>query len=221
MKRPVSRSDAVGVRLGLELLFLLAVGCGVCSAGDASLAPWLVVSSNRLDAIRQDFYALPRPLFLGWQSVTRPAPVLFFGFKSGMVADKLVLTSNTISFITNSMALATNRVCWQEELSIALWPILLETNYSGDATGVLIGIENNPFGIAGDRFHNTGYLSPTNRGSWDSAGADVRMWLRWNLRRDEWLDVHGMPVAVLGGERPVGSQSGVDISTCTDEAASQ
>jgi len=214
----------MSARVPIVVIWLAAGTLGfagsIASSGP-NLLPWLVVSSNRLESIRQDFYALPRPLFQGWESVTQRGPVMFFGFKSSMVADKLILTSNTISFITNSMALATNRACWQEELSIALWPILLVTNYSGDATGVLIGIENNPFGFACDSFHTTGYLSPTNRGSWDSAGADVRKWLRWNLRCDEWLDVHGMPVAVPGGERPAGSQSGVAVSNCTDEAASQ
>ena len=43
-----------------------------CTAGvlaaESNGTPWLVISSNRLETVRQAFYALPRPLVEGWQT---------------------------------------------------------------------------------------------------------------------------------------------------------
>ena len=74
------------------------------------------------------------------------------------------------------------------ETAAAVWPILLDTNYSGDATAILIGLEDSAFTMAGPRFQATGYCSATNSGSWSANGAEVRKWLRWEFCREWWLD---------------------------------
>jgi hypothetical protein len=182
------------------------------------MIPWLVVSSNRLNTIRQEFYALPRPIVDHWQTVTQRGPALFLG-NADLEGTSLVLSASAEYFVTNNMALATNQLCQEEEVGIAIWPILLDTNYSGDATAILVRLQDNPFTT--QDFQETGYMSPTNRGTWDVDGAEVRTWLRWELRGEWWLDAYGIPVAFPGGKRQTRglSQGGFDLTNCTDEAS--
>ena len=209
-------------RVLVSCLVCLVLWCrSVVFATDTNLMPWLVISSNRLATVQQDFYALPRPVIVGWQTVTQRGPVLFFGYSANMTASKLVLSTNALSFVTNSIAQGADRFDGRVETAAAVWPVLLDTNYSGDATAILIGLEDSAFTMAGPKFQATGYVSCTNRGSWDIDGAEVRKWLRWELCREWWLDNHGVPVSVSGGRLPPGSQRGCVLSNCTDEAASQ
>jgi len=205
----------------LTIIAIVVFARTVSFATDTNLMPWLVISSNRLATIQQEFYALPRPIVDSWQTVTQRGPVLFFGFNADIRGTKLVLTTNAQDFIARNEALATNRFCTEEEIGVAIWPILLNTNYSGDAAAVLVGLQNNAFTMAGPKLQATGYISPTNSGSWNADGAEVRKWLRWELCAEWWLDNHGVPVAVPGGRRPPGDQPGFNITNCTDEAASQ
>jgi hypothetical protein len=187
-------------------------------ATETNLIPWHVVSSNRLTEIRQEFYALPRPVIEGWQTVTQRGSVMFFGWTAEMEGTNLVLTTNATAFIEDNIALTSNRFDGRVEISGALWPMLLDTNHSGEATAILLGLRNSPYSVEMDAFQNTGYCSPTNRGLWDVDGPNVRQWLRWNLRRGLWLDAYGAPAAVPGGRIRSGSY-GADFTNCTDEAA--
>lgn len=147
------------------------------------------------------------------------APLFFLG-NADFEGTNIVLSASAQFFITNNMALATNQLCQEEEVGIAIWPILLDTNYSGDATAILVRLLDNPFTESCALLQETGYMSPTNRGTWDSGGAEVRNWLRWDLRGEWWLDAYGVPVAFPGGALPpAGSHGGFDLTNCTDEAA--
>jgi hypothetical protein len=108
-------------------------------ATETNLIPWHVVSSNRLTEIRQEFYALPRPVIEGWQTVTQRGPVMFFGWSAEMEGTKLVLTTNATAFIRDNVAQGTNEIRDEVELAGALWPMLLDTNHSVEATAILIG----------------------------------------------------------------------------------
>jgi hypothetical protein len=206
------------VRIGVIVIVLVMGWLVFCRATETNLTPWYVVSSNRLTEIRQEFYALPRPVIERWQTVTQRGPVIFFGWSSDMEGTKLVLTTNAATFISDNVAKGTNEFRGEVDIAGALWPILLDTNHSGEATAILVGLRNNPFSVETDAFLNTGYCAPTNRGSWNADGPGVRQRLRDALRSELWLDAYGAPAAVRGGKIRSGSCY-VEFTNCTDEAA--
>lgn len=200
-------------------LLLMTVICPFSNwAIETNLIPWHVVSSNRLAEIRQEFHILPRPVIASWKTVTRRGPVMFFGWSAEMEGSKLVLTTNAAAFIRGTVAKGANEMRGEAELAGALWPMLLDTNHSGEATATLIAMHDNAYTVDTDAFLHTGYLSPTNRGAWDVDGPHVRQWLRYSLCRELWLDVYGAPAAVPGGKISSSSYN-VDFTDCTDLAA--
>ena len=207
------KTQTRAIAMTLSIMFGFSVW-----ATETNLIPWHVVSSNRLSEIRQEFYALPRPVIEGWQTVTQRGSVMFFGWSANMEGTKLVLTSNATAFIYDNIAKGTNEIRGEVELAGALWPMLLDTNHSGEATAVLIRMRDRSQTVDTVAFLDSGYCSPTNRGSWDVDGPHVRKWLRANLRDELWLDAYGAPAAVPGGRIRSGSY-GAALTNCTDEAA--
>ena len=139
-----------------SITLLFVMGCSFSGqATETILIPWHVVSSNRLTEIRQEFYVLPRPVIQGWQTVTQRGSVMFFGWSAEMEGTKLVLTTNATAFIEDNTAHAGYRFDGRVELSGALWPILLDTNHSGEATAILLDMRNSPFSVEMDVFLDT------------------------------------------------------------------
>ena len=187
--------------------------CNVGGAAATNRVPWFVVSTEEIADIRASFLRLPRPLFNRYTTRTvRPGMGLpGIPIPGKFIITELELTTNTEAFVRGQHT--------EVALAAALFPLLADQTYSGDAAIVLLDVSPNWMIV--EDMKSCGYRSPDNSGSWFQKGARARQDLREDLRCHLWLDQRGMPVLLPGGFRPRFGYWFVTRSSCSDEASTR
>jgi len=204
-----------------NLVVIVAVGLfpamfGIADSGNGTTnVPWRVIPQEKIDQIRADFIALPKPVLDHyWQE---PRQTLYLGLSNDVYF--VTLTTNAQALLQEHAACRLNSgsITGRMNVAVALYPFLnSNATLSAEVVVFLSGMDRDC--VAGSGLHKCGYNSPENAGSWAIDGPITREWLRERLRAYYWLDRHGMPVALPLGTMRIGMMV-VPEEECTDEGA--